>query len=504
MSSVRTLSTAIARTILVAAVGIILGGGAGTGRPVAAQEQDSTEASPPEYRLLRQEEDWSDVGERSHSDALAALKCLPFLQMPRTFLTVGGQARAYAHRYRNEQWGRIAGPDAYLLQRLMLHGSAEPTGLPHGMQARIFMQLKSGLVAARDGPVYPPDKDLIGINQAFLGLGLSLRPARELTTRVGRQELHYGAGRMIAVREGPNVRLGYDALLGRYESGPWRTDAFVAKPNETRPGVLDNGWMPGRTLWGVHLRRQPTAGTGWALYYVGTSRNPAPLNANARAIRHTIGGRRHGTVGRLNYDLEAAVQVGHYRRSRNAAEQHVREDHSSSPGSADVPIRAWMGAGHLTYRAPNTPGRPALGLHFHLSSGDLGKTAAHETFAAPYPSGRFTGAGSRLGPGNLLNVRPVLGFRLASDLHVRLTTHVFARLHATDGIYAVWGAPLRAASDSASRFIGWMPEGILTWEAGRHLTLALEASYFKTGALLQEHAPGRDMTHLGLRATYVF
>jgi hypothetical protein len=49
-----------------------------------------------------------------------------------------------------------------------------------------------------------------------------------------------------------------------------------------------------------------------------------------------------------------------------------------------------------------------------------------------------------------------------------------------------------------------MPEVMLTANAGRHLTLAVEASHFKAGPVLDESGPGRGLTHLGLRATYVF
>ena len=455
-----------------------------SGTAALAQSGDSGEEAVPDYRLLRQEEDWSPLRGRSKGPALKAVP----LTAGGPYLTVGGEARTYARWYRHQRWGRGPDRDGYLLQRFMLHGSVETT-VTTALRARGFVQLKSGLVAERDGPVYPPDRDRLGVNQAFLELGTT-GADRAWTLRVGRQELHYGAGRMIAAREGPNVRLGVDAVWGRYRSDAWRVDAFVARPTETPPGVLDNGWMPGRTLWGAHLRRSVPDRPALSAYYLGTKRTPSPADPPLRTIRHTIGARIHGTAGRLGYDLEGAVQGGRYEHRDGAAEAG--------------PIRAWMLAGRLAYRLPDWRGQPSFGIKADLSSGDRGDTAANETFVAPYPSGRYTGAGSRLGPGNLMNLRPVVGLQLAHGLQLRLKGYAFWRLRASDAIYAIWSAPLRAASGTGAHFVGVMPEGVLSWSAGRHLSLALEGSHFVPGSVLRGSGPGRGLTHVGLRAKYVF
>jgi hypothetical protein len=131
-------------------------------------------------------------------------------------------------------------------------------------------------------------------------------------------------------------------------------------------------------------------------------------------------------------------------------------------------------------------------------------TSELETFAAPYPSGRWTGAGSRLGPGNLINVAPFLTLHGPAGIRLQLKGHFFWRSTTTDGIYAIWGAPLRGSVSTDTHFIGAMPEALLSIDAGRHLTLALEASSFHTGPVLRQGPAGQDMVHLGLRATYLF
>lgn len=468
-----------------------------------AQEWEATgeESEPPRphYHLLRHEEDWSMLRGNTGEDYLDPLKYIPLAHGGDAFLTLGGEARTDTRLYKNEQWGTAARSDAFLLQRLMLHGSLHAKALPHGLSARTFIQLKSGLIAGRNGPVYPPDRDSLDVNQAFLALTLPLGRSWSFKLRIGRQELHYGAGRMIAVREGPNVRFGYDALLGRLRGDAWQVDAFVAKPNETAPGIFDNGWMQGRTLWGTHVQQSPAAKEeGYALYYFGFKRAPSPLSDVDSEIRHTVGGRWHGRTSQLRYDLEAALQVGRFRGAGGT------ENSGGRGHPAQEPIWAWKLSGHFARDFPEAPARLTVGLAAELSSGDAGGSRRLETFEAPYPSGRFTGAGNVLGPGNLLNVRSHVAARLTPSLRVEASSYFFWRLQPTDGVYAIWGAPLFPGHASSERFVGIMPETSLTWQVGRHLSTTLEASHFFAGSFLKQTLAGKDMAGLTLRARYIF
>lgn len=452
-------------------------------QPHPVEAQASLDTVRVEYQLLRQREDWRSL--RGVTEGLGVLKGRRVGPDSSTYVSVGGEARTYARRWTHEQWGRLATQDAYVLQRFMLHGSARRSW--DEWRLRTFAQLKSGGVVGRDGPVFPTSRDRLGVNQAFLEVGRSLGPDRQFSLRAGRQELHYGAGRMIAVREGPNVRRGFDGVLGHLQSGPWRVDAFVVRSSTTRPGVFDNGRKSGRTLWGVHARRTRSASIDWSAYYMGTARDAAPVNAAFRITRHTIGVRGGGTVGRFQIAGEGAVQAGRYR-------------HSFS--KATGPVRAGMMAGRLTYRVPGVPERTMVGVAADWSSGDAASSRAHGTFAAPYPSGRLTGAGSRLGPGNLLNLRPFFGISFPPALRLELRGHFFWRSRSSDGLYAIWGAPIRTEAPTDARYVGTMPEAMLTWTVNRHLTMAVEASRFFTGPVLTR--PGHDMTHLGMRVKYRF
>ena len=453
----------------------------------AGVNSDST-GTMPAFHLLRQEEDWSVW--TGQDDWLSTLKNIDLTRDHSVGLTIGGEVRTYGRWYRNERWGGGPERDSYLLQRFMLHSSVR-SGTTDGTNFRVFTQFKSGLVCGRDGPVYPPDRDRLGVNQAFLETETSVRSGT-LTMRVGRQELHYGVGRMISVREGPNVRIGFDTVLGRYRYGPWRVDGFVAKPTATPPGVLDNGWIPGRTLWGVYATKSVRK-QGYSLYYFGTRRSPSPTTKDLHATRHTVGGRRYGSAGALRYDVEGAIQLGRYRLQETA-----------STAAQAGPVRAWTLAGRIAYSIEGLRTQPTIGVIADWSSGDVEEEESHGTFVAPYPSGRYTGAGSRLGSGNLINAVPYVTLVPIRDVRLQLKTHFFWRSTRSDGVYAIWGAPLRTDPDTRKRLVGVMPEVILSWNAGRHVNLTLEVSEFRTGTVLRQSGSADDMTHVGIRASYTF
>lgn len=75
----------------------------------------------------------------------------------------------------------------------------------HTRRARFFVELKSGLAFDRSGGPRPADEDKLDLNAAFL------ESARgNVRLRVGRKEIHYGDGGMLAIREGLNVRRAFD------------------------------------------------------------------------------------------------------------------------------------------------------------------------------------------------------------------------------------------------------------------------------------------------------
>src|SRR5215471_18254619 len=86
----------------------------------------------------------------------------------------------------------------------------------------------------------PTDVDHFDLQQGFADLRASIGQDASLTFRGGRQEMAFGAARLVDVREGPNVRLSFDGGRVFYESPALRIDAFGVAPVVVERGVFDD------------------------------------------------------------------------------------------------------------------------------------------------------------------------------------------------------------------------------------------------------------------------
>jgi hypothetical protein len=84
-----------------------------------------------------------------------------------------------------------------LMQKRLVH---------YGKHVRSFVELKSGLNSYRIGGPRPIDETKLNFQVAFFEVGTG--DERDyIKLRAVRQEPEYGSGRLIDIREGPNVRL---------------------------------------------------------------------------------------------------------------------------------------------------------------------------------------------------------------------------------------------------------------------------------------------------------
>jgi len=81
--------------------------------------------------------------------------------------------------------------------------------LHYGKHVRSFVELKSGLNSYRIGGPRPIDERNWISRVLFIEVGTG-DERNWIKFRAGRHEMEYGSGRLIDVREGPNVRLSFD------------------------------------------------------------------------------------------------------------------------------------------------------------------------------------------------------------------------------------------------------------------------------------------------------
>jgi hypothetical protein len=123
-----------------------------------------------------------------------------------------------------------------------------------GNRFRAFTELHSGTVNGKEpAPLPVIDKNKLDFNQAFLDINLLTRPqgSPKLTLRLGRQQLHFGTGRLVSIREVPNLRAGFDGARVILNTHNWRIDAFATKPVFTKDGFFDDRADHTQTFRGI-------------------------------------------------------------------------------------------------------------------------------------------------------------------------------------------------------------------------------------------------------------
>ncbi len=455
---------------------------------VQAQSPAPRAEDRPPYNILRQEEDWRSLRDlKRRTDTLDGLKFIPLGK--RGWLTLGGQTRQFYEYLGNESWGAAPIIDNnYLLQRYHLS-----TDFHFNETLRFYFELKSGITIGRTGgPRGGLDQDDLDTHQAFFEVSSPPRSGHTeapFTLRVGRQELNYGAGRLVSVREGPNVRVGFDGLFGIARSGAWRMDAFTTRPVATRPRFFDDGTNYSQLLWGVYatgpLSAKRPAGTSFDLYYLGQERLGAAYDRGiGNERRHTVGFRLYNTSAPFDYDIEPSYQFGSF-------------------GGSD--IDAWGGALNVGYTVPHNAQKLRLGLTAGINSGDR-NPAGHtlNTFSPPAPSGLYFGQVPSLGPQNVMGFSPSIRLQPLPKLTLTLSDYFFWRQSLNDGIYALNGAVLKTGQLSRASYVGSQPELNLLWQIDRHSSLTLDVAQFVAGDFLRETPPGKDVHYFGAWFTFLF
>ena len=365
---------------------------------LTAHAQSDTAAGTPvpdrSYKLLRDDENWTFLRDRAlRQDLWDPIKYIPLRNRADDwYLTIGGEAREVWEQIGNDNWGQQPYMNGYLNERYMLSFDAH-----YGKHVRSFIELKSGLNSYRTGGPRPIDKKKLDFQAGFLELGTS-KGANSIALRVGRQELEYGSGRLIDVREGPNVRLSFDGFMVKSKIDSWQIDGFAVRPDLDNPGFFDNAPNHAVGFWGVYATRTLPRKMSLEVYYLGLDRSQATFErGTAQEVRHTLGARisRPVTTERpqLDFDYEGVWQFGTF-------------------GSGN--IRAWTVASETGYRFPTVRLKPRFSVKADISSGDNPTSKTLGTFNPLFPKGNYFGVLATTGP-----------VRLTSSMFIRMSKQHF-------------------------------------------------------------------------------
>lgn len=418
-----------------------------------------------QFKLLRFNEDYSYVSKDSTHSLYNLVKHLPLSYNTSYYLSSGGEARYEYAVSGHEDWLKGgAGNNNLLLQRYNLHAD-----IHLGPHVRIFTQLSSALENfSKFGPS-PVNKDALNLQNLFIDVTVKSweQQQRSLTIRAGRQELDYGTGRLISVREGTNVRKYFTGAKVMYKAPAFGADAFVMMDDEVNPGVFDNHLTHDINLWGVYAYVFIPGQGNLDIYYLGTHRDHAKFEeGEQREVRHTAALRYWKYGGGFIYNIESAYQFGSFGNGR---------------------ISAWTTAIDIGYLFEYVRFQPSVNLRNDYISGDRTPGDGRlQTFNPLYPKGGYFGFNPRIGPANLIDLHPYGTLTFSEHFSMQADAVFNWRYSTGDGVYTPSGNFNLAGADSKKRYIGtaYLLSGEYTFS--KFIRLSCGAQYFRTGAFIED------------------
>jgi hypothetical protein len=421
-------------------------------------------------------------------------------------LSLGGSAR-----YRYESWSDFgfADPndDEYSLFRLYLHSDWR-----FGERWRLFVEGRATTLNNRDlpgGKRAGLDIDEFDLWNTFLE-GRFPGANLDLTVRVGRQELQYGAQRLISPLDWANNRRIFDGGLVRVaaKSG-WKLDAFVTAPVSINPNELTwNDTDHTRLFSGLYFVRPLSEGTRhFDAYLLALNHiDDAPIEED----RYTLGGRFYGKLkGNWTFDLEAALQFGErdYKAGQTLPSGWPRKDED---------ILAWMFTAEVKYTFAKNAWKPWVTVGVDLASGDDDPgDGDNNTFNHLFPLAHaYLGFTDVVARQNVIDLRASLGaWPIAKKLRVRADAHFLWLENEHDGLYGASGALSRShfITTPGGRTIGADESEIgtaldftLLYKIDRHADILLGYSRFLAGEFIDATGPDEDIDFFYTQLQYKF
>jgi hypothetical protein len=463
--------------------------------PTNEEMPAATAPKPLPYQTERWDEDYSYLrNPAARTDYADPLKYIPLNPNGDSYVTFGGLIRDRYENFNHNDFGSgKQTPGGYDLFRLDLYADVHLT--PY---FRVFVE---GLSADEDGRAGGPrgrDTNSIAAQQAFGEFDVPLEGKNKLDLRVGRQELLFGAERLIGPADFSNVRKTFDGFRGTLVTGDNQLDIFLVRPVRVEKytsdnadnttvfgGIYDTLKMPqllphGDTkveLYGLYLKRDHTSYTD--VTGVGDDH------------RYTAGARFSSNPRPWDFDVEADYQFGRF----------LGED-----------VEAYSLASLLGYTFQNVELTPHPFVGFDIASGDNNPNhGPMGTFNQLFPSAHsYFGYMDYVSRQNIIDLHPGFDLTLlekapfAQKLTLRSEYHQFWRQSVHDSLYDTTGAAIRSGLSNDRRNIGSEIDELFKLQIDRHWSSYVGYSHFFHGSFISESGPAKDSDFTYVALTYEF
>jgi hypothetical protein len=463
----------------------------------AQTNSNASEPKRPAYDDRRFDEDWSvlrgaDLSGPGH--VWDRVKFIPLTEGEHVWLTIAGQVRERQEYVSQFQFGQSQPEqsDAYLLSRVRL--SAD---LHASRYFRVFAEAKSSVATRRDlsGGDSASFVDAIDLQNGFADVVVPFGAKATLTVRGGRQELLFGAQRLVGPSDFTNVRRTFQGVSGIVRAGSWEATPFWTELVVFQPHEFGDG-NPGNKLYGVYASGPAAAGMACDLYWLGADNEQASFNGTSgREHRQTVGGRlsRNSAANRSSFDVAAAGEFGF---EVEAAGQF------GTVGGSDIRASMFSLNGGYMFAAPL---QPRLFVTMDFASGDGNSGGKVGTFNQLYPTGHtYLGDTDYVGRQNILSPSAGVSVRPVSSLNLSLIHYGFWRASVHDALYNSGGSVLRPGTGTSARYVGAETDLVATYQFDRHVLGYASYNHFFPGDFIRTTGPARgsDYVYAALQFTF--
>lgn len=381
-------------------------------------------------------------------------------------LSFGGSFRFQYESFINEQFQQTPDQDnLWFLNRILVHAHLKIRD-----KFEIFVEFNSSHISGKTN-VSPVDKDALSINQLFANYNIS----QNLSFGIGRQNLRLGSGRLVDVREGPNVRRAFDLAHVNFRNNKFVAKGFFAIPVKARSGIFDNDFLEfDETFLGLYTTTRINTSNHLDLYTFYQKDDNVTYNYGTENERRTsVGARYFGTYKSWTYNNELVYQFGNFgNQSINAYTVSLKVEKKTT----------------LSNHMFN------IGLKTEIISGDKDANDNRlNTFDALYPRGAYFGRVARFGPSNLIDFHPYINTQF-KKLFIEFDYDIFWRYSTNDGVYNA-ALLLEYPSTNNQRFIGQQLGTIVGYKINKHINLEFESNIIFPGAFLKQSNQGDTLYH---------
>jgi hypothetical protein len=423
---------------------------------------------PSPYNIERWNEDYAALADpAARTDPSDRLKYIP-LGRDDFYLSLGGQARYRYDYFNNLNFGRGAqDEDGFHLVRLLGHAD-----LHLGKHLRGFFELTGSTLDGRVGGPRVGDTDEFDVQQAFADVRFDVDPRQSLTLRVGRQELIYGAQRLISPDDWGNVRRTFEGAKLSFTMPRNALDVFWVRPVKILKERLNNG-DGDRSFAGAYNVTSlpkviPSGASKLDLYLLAL--NEARTASRARDTdTYTAGARFHTTPRPWEVDVEVDWQFGQI---------------------GGESLSAWSFASEVAYNFEDVATTPRVWVGLDAASGSPdGRHTFNQLFPPQY---NYLGHLYVFGRQNLIDAHAGVSLHLTPNVMLSAEHHFFWRQNTDGPIFNIKGDLLRADPGSDAAWLGNEFDVWVNWQVNRHVSAYIGYAHLFAGDFISDADAGQD------------